>query len=76
MRHCICYSLLQLQPMKTTSFITPDLAAVHSLDHHHKVIPEGFNRFNPTFLRIYDRQMEGKHSINSPFHSKNVMLLL
>ena len=58
MRHCICYNLLQLQPMKTTSLITPDLAAVHSLDHHHKVIPEGFNRFNPTFLRIYDRQME------------------
>lgn len=58
MRHCICYNLLQLQPMETTPFITPDLAAVHSLDHHHKVIPEGFNRFNPTFLRIYDRQME------------------
>ena len=44
--------------METTPFITPDLAAVHSLNHHHKVIPEGFNRFNPTFLRIYDRQME------------------
>ena len=31
--------MVQLQPMETTPFITPDLAAVHSLNHHHKVIP-------------------------------------
>lgn len=45
-------------PVETISFITPDLAAVHSLNHHYKVVPEGLNRLNPPLVRIYDRQME------------------
>lgn len=45
-------------PMETISFITPNLAAVHSLNHHYKVVPEGLNRLNQPLVRIYDRQME------------------
>ena len=44
--------------METISFITPDLVAVHSSNHHYKVVPEGLNRLDPPLVRIYDRQKE------------------
>lgn len=46
---------------------------------HIKALHETLSKDLVRKLRVFypnDRRVDGKHSINSPFHSKNVILLL